>query len=74
MLDSLFAAKSVLDKVPTLFHFDPTARISVSVDASGSHIGAVLQQEVAGSWTPLFTISGNFPLPNQDTQPLIESC
>ena len=53
MLDSLFAAKSVLDKVPTLFHFDPTARISVSVDASGSHIGAVLQQEVAGSWTPL---------------------
>jgi len=49
MLDSLFAAKSVLDKVPTLFHFDPTARISVSVDASGSHIGAVLQQEVAGS-------------------------
>ena len=53
MLDSFSAAKSVLANVPTLVHPDPTARISVSVDASGSHVGAVLQQEVAGSWAPL---------------------
>ena len=53
MLDSFSAAISILANVPTLVHPDPTARISISVDASGSHIGAVLQQEVAGSWAPL---------------------
>ena len=47
------AAKSVLSEVPTLVHPDPSAKVSLSVDASGSHIGAVLQQEVAGSWAPL---------------------
>ena len=53
MLDSFSAARSVLANVPTLVHPDPTTRISVSVDASGSHVGAVLHQEVAGSWAPL---------------------
>ena len=53
MLNSFSTAKSILANVPTLVHPDPTARISVSVDASGSQVGAVLQQEVAGSWTPL---------------------
>jgi len=53
MLNSFSTAKSILANVPTLVHPDPTARISVSVDASGSQVGAVLQQEVAGSWAPL---------------------
>lgn len=44
---------SVLSKVPTLVHPDPSAKITLSEDASGSHIRAVLQQEVAGLWAPL---------------------
>ena len=47
------AAKSVLSRVPTLVHPDPSAKVSLAVDASGSHVGAVLQQDVAGSWAPL---------------------
>ena len=43
MLDSFSYAKSaILANIPTLVHPDPTARISVSVDVSGSHVGAVL--------------------------------
>ena len=53
MLDSFSAAKSVLANIPTLVHPDPTARISISINTSGSHVGAVLPQEVAGSWAPL---------------------
>ena len=49
MLGSFSTAKSVLAYVPILVHPDPTSKISVSVDA----LGAVLQQEVAGSWAPL---------------------
>ena len=46
MNQSFAATKSVLANVPTLVHPDPSTRISLSVDASGSHVGAVLQQEV----------------------------
>ena len=46
-------AKSDLSIVPTLVHPDTSAKVSLSVDASGSHIRAVLQQDVAGSWAPL---------------------
>ena len=53
MNQAFSAAKTVLFKVPTLVQPDPAAKISLSVDASGSHIGAVLQQEVAGLWAPL---------------------
>ena len=53
MNQSFAAAKSILANVPTQVHPDPSARISLSVDASGSHVGAVLQQEVFGSWAPL---------------------
>ena len=51
------ATKTVLSEVPTLVHPDPSAKISLSVDASGPYIGAVLQQEVAGSWAPLVIYS-----------------
>ena len=53
-MDQAFSAtKTVLSEVPTIVHPDPSEKISLSVDASGSHIGAVLQQEVAGLWAPL---------------------
>ena len=49
-MNQFFApAKSVLANVPTHVHPDPSAQMFLSVDASGSHVGAVLQQEVAGS-------------------------
>ena len=44
-------------QVSTLVHTDPTTRISISVDSSGSHVGAVLQQEIAGSWASLYFFS-----------------
>ena len=63
MNQSFAAARSVLANVPALVHPDPSARISLSVDASGSHIGAVLQQEVAGSWAPLAFYSKKLSAP-----------
>ena len=39
--------------VPILVYADLSASICLSVDASGSHIGVVLQQDVAGIWAPL---------------------
>ena len=49
MNQSLAVVKSILANV----HSDPSAWISLSIDASGSHVGAVLQQEVSGFWAPL---------------------
>ena len=49
MLDSFSAARSVLANVPTLVHSDQTPRIFFSLEALGSHVGAVFQQEAAGS-------------------------
>ena len=46
-------AKFVLSNVPTLVYPDTSGKVSLSVDASGSHIEAVLQQDFAGSWAPL---------------------
>ena len=46
-------AKSRLSTRTLLYHPDPTAPISVAVDASGSHVGAVLQQRQQTSWQPL---------------------
>ena len=43
-------AKTVLSSIPTLVHPDPSTRISLSVDATGSHVRVVLQQDVAGFW------------------------
>ena len=47
------STKSLLSSVPTLVHPDPSAKVSLTVDSSGSHVGAVLQQEVVGFWAPL---------------------
>ena len=54
MLDSSFsAAKLLLASVPVLAHPVPRAAISLAVNASNSHVGAVLQERLRGSWSPL---------------------
>ena len=53
-LESAFLqAKRLLSAVPTLVHPAPGSELSVAVDASESHVGAVLQQRTRGSWFPL---------------------
>ena len=47
------AAKQALVSASTLIHPDPSAQLSLAVDASDSHIGAVLQQFQNGGWAPL---------------------
>ena len=49
----LSSAKSALALVPALVHPYSSAKISLVVDASDSHVGAVFQQLVQGSWAPL---------------------
>ena len=46
-------AKLLLAVVPVLTHPVPGAAISLAVDASDSHVGAVLQQCLRNSWSPL---------------------
>ena len=48
-------AKSALTSATWLQHPHPEARVALHVDASTSHVGAVLQQQVPGSqgWCPL---------------------
>ena len=53
-MDSAFLqAKRLLSAVPTLVHPVPGSPISVAVDASESHVGAVFQQRAGESWFPL---------------------
>ena len=54
LLDTAFRhAKDFLIKVPELAHPRPSAPISLAVDASDSHVGAVLQQRIDDAWVPL---------------------
>jgi hypothetical protein len=46
-------AKAALSSATTLAHPSATAQVSLAVDASSSHIGAVLQQKCKGGWRPL---------------------
>lgn len=46
-------ARESLCAATTLGHPDPSAPVSLAVDASASHVGAVLQQLVRGAWAPL---------------------
>ena len=46
-------AKDLLIKVPELTHPSPSAPISIAVDSSDSHVGAVLQQRIHDAWAPL---------------------
>src|SRR5450830_283200 len=47
------AAKAALAACSSLTHPRPDAVLSLSVDASDSHVGGVLQQLDSGSWRPL---------------------
>jgi hypothetical protein len=47
------AAKAALVAAVPLCHPAPNAVLSLSVDASDSHVGGVLQQQVGKSWKPL---------------------
>ncbi len=47
------AAKQVLCSAASLVHPDPQAAISLAVDASDKHVGAVLQQWQGRAWAPL---------------------
>jgi hypothetical protein len=50
---SFQTAKSSLSSAIPLHFPNPSAPISLTTDASNTHIGAVLQQKVNGSWQPL---------------------
>lgn len=45
--------KTILAETTLLMHPDPSATLSIAVDASDFAIGAVLQQLVSGTWQPL---------------------
>jgi len=55
MVAAFIAAKAALCAATTLVHPDPAADISIMVDASATHVGAVLQQRRRGAhlWDPL---------------------
>ncbi len=45
--------KVTLSTVATLTHPDPAAELCLAVDASNTHVGAVLQQLCGSTWRPL---------------------
>ena len=64
VLDSAFStAKLLLASVPVLTHPVPGAAISLAVNQSDSHVGAVLQQQLRGSWSPLAFFSKKLSSP-----------
>jgi hypothetical protein len=53
-MDSAFCqVKQLLCEATCLAHPDPAADISLAVDASNTHVGAVLQQKSSAAWQPL---------------------
>ena len=52
-MDSAFSTAKLFSAVPVLTHPVPGAAVSLAVDASDSHVSAVLQQRLHGSWSPL---------------------
>ena len=53
MESAFLQEKHLLSAVPTLVHPAPGSALSVAVDASESHVGAVFQQQMRGEWFPL---------------------
>ena len=53
MSEAFSAAKQALVSATVLIHPNPSARISLAVDTSDTHVGAVLQQFHNGGWAPL---------------------
>jgi hypothetical protein len=62
--DAAFVAgKAALASCTKLVHPTPGATISLAVDASDTHVGAVLQQLANGSWLPLAFFSRKLSSP-----------
>ena len=53
MTHSFQRAKQALSHTTLLAHPHPTAPLALSTDASDSHIGGVLQQQIYSHWQPL---------------------
>jgi cleavage and polyadenylation specificity factor subunit 1 len=53
MVAAFEAAKTAVCEATKLDHPDPDAEVNLVVDASDTHIGAVLQQRTAAGWKPL---------------------
>ena len=53
MSEAFSAAKQALVSSTALIHPNPSAQLSLAVDASDTHVGAVLQQFHNGGWAPL---------------------
>ena len=57
---SFIKSKQLLLAVPSLVYPVPQAPISLAVDASNTHIRAVLQQKALGRWFPLAFFSRKY--------------
>ncbi len=53
MQEAFLQAKQAVCRATQLSHPDPEAVISLAVDASNTHVGAVLQQAEGSAWRPL---------------------
>ena len=68
------AAKAALVAAVPLCHPAPHAVLSLSVDASDSHVGGVLQQQVGKDWKPLAFFSKKLAPERSSTLPSTGSC
>ena len=53
MQQAFTRSKAALAQAAELIHTNPTAEISLAVDASDHHVGRVLQQWSGSTWVPL---------------------
>ena len=67
------AAKQALVFATVLINPNPSARISLAVDASDTHVGAVLQQFHNGGWAPLSFFSRQLDSAQSKYSPLTGS-
>ena len=65
-MDTAFVtSKTALAEATMLSHPEPGAHISVTTDASGQAVGAVIEQYVRGRWQPLAFFSKQLRPPGQ---------
>ena len=62
---SFESSKRSLCLAATLQHPDPTAQLSLAVDASATHVGACLQQKKGKNWAPLAFFSKKLNPPEE---------
>ena len=65
-MDTAFVtSKTALAEATMLSHLEPGAHMSVTTDASGQAVGAVIEQYVRGTWQPLAFFSKQLRPPEQ---------